>query len=504
MSGKCRWCGEYFFGNGLIGEITINGNVVERGGPFCGERCSNAWLDRNKAPYEQEAQEQLRNHGEQWRNEQTAEAASDREKLDAGRRQARPAIERWLGHSVRLEDIFPVNAGAYFGEYMHVKDHHAKAVKTRLAAEKKLGWKFSRIWDGIAFHDFLGYIYGHSYIHINGTRDIFYSPNKGFQFPMGWFANDADLSRFQSIVRNFAGDRHIGSIAWENMSEFSIDLDRGFANTICYKRDLENYLRENHSHSQSLEALTWNVARKGWTFTKYEKGAFGKMKNKEYFVPWDELSAFYRVRLEHLRQNHTPDTFNDDFGWSRVLDAKESECAEPGPLQTEFAYTFKCRKNGQQTTQTVKAVSLIAAALSLERAGCKAVECVPVNARSGGAKPAAPVNRSTFDDDEFEDEDDFEDDDDFDDEDDLDFVEQPKQPAKTPEPKKPAFVFCGKCGAKNVPNDAFCGDCGVSLNGKSPATATVARKIESVFCGDCGAKNTHGGSFCDDCGAKLG
>ena len=95
MGGKCSWCGEYFFGTGLIGEITIDGKVVKRGGPFCGERCSNAWLDRHKASYEQEAQA-LDQWLTQGRNERAAKAAAEGEKLDAGRRQARPAIERWL------------------------------------------------------------------------------------------------------------------------------------------------------------------------------------------------------------------------------------------------------------------------------------------------------------------------------------------------------------------------------------------------------------------------
>jgi len=54
MSGYCRWCNRLILGNGLISEISIFGKVVKRGGPFCGQRCSNEWIDRNKAPYEQQ------------------------------------------------------------------------------------------------------------------------------------------------------------------------------------------------------------------------------------------------------------------------------------------------------------------------------------------------------------------------------------------------------------------------------------------------------------------
>ena len=139
----------------------------------------------------------------------------------------------------------------------------------------KLGWKFSKIWNGIYWHD--EPFFSHHWAVHNGHKDwidkyrgpSLYSSkgsvdfsyfNNCFYLPMGAVSVGTIPGVLQNI-RSFAGDMPIGSIAWENMGVSADEMNR-----ICYTSERNAIFTK--ITKQEYFRITWDATKNGWIWNK--------------------------------------------------------------------------------------------------------------------------------------------------------------------------------------------------------------------------------------------
>ena len=506
---NCDWCGQTVWGR----PWNVNG-----GGCFCSERCCDAYIDHHdldgkkaKAARER-AEEERRQRGiaadEEWyardmAEKERIEAEGHRVGQEAMRNRAnsledwRPFIEERVGHPVRIEDIRenPKQEGAF----IHKDELLAEVAKARTALEKKLDFKFSKIWRLYDFSldehlnppgedpsDFVSWSWDSDKERFDFDIPLFHSLQV-------LYSNSSDNDYLFSTrkycprpghyvdeeLTNFIGKNPLASINWK-----ALNRDRILANEsntgIFYVEDRSSlvmkFLRaraDEIKNEGKITGVAWDVLQK--CSTGLGRGSFIQLGNSS-----DERNIIWNI--------------NSDPSWPPETVTNESvDDMKRGYEEEEKRFRF-----GEKFINRHVHFKIIYIPLSYLAPSYKIKREHILRDYAKYTFSADPVicgacgTKNAFDDK-------------FCAECGADLAKAGSEKQAAARKKAPVAVTCGACGAKSSSADKFCAECGVNLAeaaSAKPAAETKKAPV-TVFCGECGAKNSSDDTFCGECGAKL-